>query len=189
MVDAVIGEIRMFAGAKPPTNWVWCDGQLLSVIDYAQLYNLLGTTWGGNGTTNFAVPDLRGRVPVGQGQGPNLTSRSLGQAGGTSQVALAVTNLPAHNHTFYASNKPATTPDISANVGLAQPLPSTSPAGQVARYVPPSALSRQETMDANAITPAIGSGQAHANLMPYLAIQYMICVYGFYPNRPNPSRP
>lgn len=179
-MDVYLGEIRIFAGSFAPEGWNLCDGSLLQVSQYSALYALLGTTFGGNGSTTFGVPDLRGRLPVGQGTGPGLTARALAQTGGASQVPLSVSNLPAHSHTLSASNSVATATAVTAGAGLAQP-----PAGDV-RYALASATPApvQETMADASISMAVGGAQPHQNLMPYVALQYIICTQGLYPVKP-----
>lgn len=178
-MDPILGEVRMFAGRYAPQNWHLCDGTLLSVNEYQALFALLGNVWGGDGVTNFALPDLRGRLPVGQGQGTNLTNRTMAQKGGASQVTLTEANLPAHSHTFSVSNADATVATVSAGVGLAQPV------GSVVRYAPPSQSPTPVAMDPDSVTYADGGSLAHQNVMPFLAINYMICVQGLYPQRPS----
>lgn len=179
-MDPYVGEIRMFAGARAPQNWHFCDGTALSIQTYQTLYSLIGTTYGGSGPT-FNLPDFRGRLPIGQGQGSGLTNRMIGQSGGVSTVALTEANIPAHSHAFNASTATATTPSVTSGVGLATP---TSP---VVRYAPPGATPAPTpvSLDDAAITAAPGGGEAHLNVMPYLAINYIICVDGLYPMRPN----
>src|SRR5262249_21674050 len=121
-MDPFLGEIRMFAGAYAPENWLLCDGSLQSINQYQALFTLLGTAFGVNGTSTVGLPDLRGRLPVGEGNGPTLTPRVLGQIGGSSEVQLTMAQFPTHTPTFSASNNPATTPAVSQNVGLAQPV-------------------------------------------------------------------
>lgn len=179
-MDPFVGEIRMFAGAIEPINWHFCDGTALSTQQYPALYSLIGTTYGGSGTS-FNLPDFRGRLPVGQGQGAGLANRTIGQSGGASTVALTTANLPVHSHAFNVSTTAATTPTIASGVGLAAPV---SP---VVRYAPPTATpapSPVSLADA-AIAPATGGGQAHDNIMPYLTINFIICVNGLYPMQPN----
>ena len=183
-MDPYVGEIRMFAGRYAPVNWRYCDGSLLPIQQYQQLYSLLGTIWGGDGVNNFALPDLRGRIPVGQGNGGGLTPRTIGQMAGTSTVQISVSNLPTHTHTLNASNAQATTPNVANGVGLAKPVQST--AGTVVRYAPPGAPSFQnQDFDPDTISVAPGGSQPHDNLMPYLCINYIICTnVGLYPDRP-----
>lgn len=186
-MDPYVGEIRMFAGMYAPNNWHFCDGSLVSINSYQLLYALVGTTWGGNGQTTFGLPDMRGRIPVGMGQGTGLTARVLAQTGGTSTVQIATANLPAHTHTLSASNKEATLAAVAPGVGLAQPVAPAS--GKVVRYSPPSPpppvpAPTQQDFSQMSISVASGFGQAHPNVMPYLAIQYIICLNGLFPDRP-----
>jgi microcystin-dependent protein len=184
MGEGVLGEIRLFAGDYAPTNWALCNGATLSIREYQALYALIGTLWGGDGVNTFKIPDLRGRVPVGQGQGTNLTNRVLAQTGGASTVGLTVANLPTHNHTLYATNQAATTATVAAGVGLATPLNSAT--GPVVRYASPTASPAPTVvqMDPLSINNAAGGSQPHYNLMPYLALNYIICTLGLFPNRP-----
>src|SRR5688572_5778483 len=99
MTEPMIGEIRMWAGNFAPKNWALCNGQILAIASNTALFSILGTTYGGNGTTTFGLPDLRGRVPLGQGQGPGLTPRSLGEIGGEESVVILTSEMPAHTHT------------------------------------------------------------------------------------------
>src|SRR5215207_9632471 len=103
MSEPFIGEIRMFGGNFAPRGWAFCEGQLLSIAQNTALFSILGTTYGGNGTTTFALPDLRGRVPIQPGQGPGLSPYTLGQMSGQENVTLLITNIPAHTHTLGAS--------------------------------------------------------------------------------------
>jgi microcystin-dependent protein len=182
-MDPYLGEIRMFAGNYAPENWQLCDGTLLNISEYPALYSLVGTTWGGNGQTTFAVPDLRGRIPVGMGTGTGLTARILAQTGGTSSVQLTQSNLPAHTHTLSVSNQPASSAAVTQGAGLAQPIAGS--ANRVVRYAPPSVTPVQLTFDADSISTATGGNQPHTNVMPWLAIQYIICLVGLYPERPQ----
>ncbi|MEN9798594.1 MAG: hypothetical protein RL653_2290, partial [Pseudomonadota bacterium] len=102
-MDPFLGEIKLFAGNFAPTGWAFCHGQLLPIAQNSALFSLLGTTYGGNGQTTFALPDLRGRIPVGFGQGPGLTNRNLGDMSGVESVTLQVSNLPQHAHPFAVS--------------------------------------------------------------------------------------
>lgn len=186
-MDAYLGQIKLFAGNYAPQNWAICDGTVLSIAENGALYSLLGTTWGGNGTTNFALPDLRGRLPVGQGQGTQLTNRVIGQTGGTSSVLLNQSNYPSHSHPLRGSSKPANTAAITANVGLATTARSDS--GFLTRYADTTQTGTNTPtvveMDALSITPTGATGpQSHTNIMPFMALNYIICVNGMYPSRP-----
>lgn len=183
-MDPFVGEIRLFAGTFAPVDWHLCDGTLLSINTYQMLFSLIGTTYGGDGVSTFGLPDLRGRVPVGQGQGPGMTNRGIGQTGGASIAQVTAAQMPAHNHQVKVSNKVSSTPTIAANVGFAANVaPAT---GKIARYVPPnvSPAPVQATLDAGTISWASGGNQAHANVMPYMALNYIISLSGLYPNRP-----
>lgn len=184
MVDSVLGEIRPFAGSYAPEGWVLCDGRLLQISQYEALYALIGITYGGDARTTFAVPDLRGRLPVGQGQGAGLTNRVLGQQGGASAVQLTVANTPSHSHTFTVSGNSGTTNTPAANVALAVPAPQAG--GTIYAYVSPTASPAPtlQTFDPATVTAATGGSQSHNNLMPYQAVNYIMAVEGLYPTRP-----
>lgn len=170
MADSYLGEIRMFAGNYPPMDWEFCNGQLLPIAQYSELFALLGTTYGGDGVSNFALPDLRGRIPVNQGQGPGLSNRIMGQRGGTEEVALSVEQLPSHTHQVAISTAAGT---------LAEPADAFWAAG-INQY---SSSAPNGLMNAGAIT-STGENQAHENMMPYLCISYIICVQnGEFPIR------
>lgn len=185
MVDAVMGEIRPFAGNYAPEGWALCNGQKLSISEYNALFSLLGITYGGDGVSTFALPDLRGRAPVGQGQGPGLTNRVLGQQGGASTAQLVTANLPPHNHAFSVSGNEGSTNTPAADVVLA--TPQAQAGGTIYAYVSPTAspAPTQQTFDAATVTTAPGGAQPHNNLMPSLAINYIIATLGLYPTRPN----
>ena len=160
------GEIRLFAGNFAPAGWMLCDGQLLPIAENDTLFNLIGTTYGGDGQSTFALPDLRGRVPIHQGGG-----FIQGQSSGVEQVTLTVNQIPAHAHPFLASADPASSPNPAANV-LAETV-STTP-----YFAGPPAV----TLAPQSIVPAGGS-QPHSNLQPYLCINYIICLFGIYPSQ------
>src|SRR6185437_6642496 len=121
MADPFLGEIRMVGWNFAPNGWALCNGQLLAINQYTALFSLLGTTYGGNGTTTFALPNLQSRLSVHQGQGPGLSSYALGQNGGTPNVTLDATTIPAHQHALNATNTAATTPTIANNLLPAKP--------------------------------------------------------------------
>lgn len=181
MTDYYVGEIRMMANINglAPIDWVNCDGRLLSIQDYQPLYSLIGTTYGGNGVTNFAVPDLRGRLPIGQGQGTGLTARTLGQSLGNETASLAEANLPPHSHSVMTAGANATTPTAGPSVTFAN---TSSP---VIQYLKDGL----GTAGGATISPApatIGStglGAPHANVMPCATVNFIIAVRGLYPMR------
>lgn len=181
-MDPYVGEIRMFAGNYAPTGWHFCDGTLLQISTYQALYSLIGTVWGGNGVSTFGLPDLRGRLPVGQGTGTGLTARIVGQTGGSSAVTLVEANLPAHNHTLNASTVEGTTASLSNGAGLAQT--KTPPSGKLGRYSLPTPAPTKVNLAATSISPASGGSSPHTNVMPYQAVNYIISLNGMYPTRP-----
>lgn len=171
-MEGVISEIRLWAANFTPQNWMFCQGQILPIQQYTALFSLLGTTYGGNGMTNFGLPDLRGRVPVGVGQGPGLQSFQQGQIGGVEHVNLLVSNLPPHNHMVKVSNKFSGGDHPSGKYLGA----SASDKGFY------SDISDNSTMAPDVITPT-GSGMPMENMQPYLGMNYIICVQGLFPQR------
>jgi len=171
--DAYIGEIRMFAGNFAPTGWQFCNGQLLSIAQNTTLFSLLGTTYGGNGTQTFGLPDLRGRVPVHAGfsQGPGLTPVDLGQVGGTENTSILISNLPAHTHSISANTSAGTT-SIPTNAINADS----------------STLDKEYTTNAAnttmSPTGSTGGSLPINNMQPYLGINFIIATQGIYPTRP-----
>lgn len=179
-MDSYIGEIRAFAGPRIPKNWLICNGALLSVQDYDQLYSLIGTIYGGDGRNTFALPDLRGTLPISQGQGPGLTNRTLGQISGAEGVAVTSTEVPAHSHSVQVSTA-GTAGNTPSNATYLSAM--SSPTGTLVGYLPGSATGiTVEAMNKDMITDT-GEGLAHKNVMPSMAINYIICVNGIYPPR------
>lgn len=179
-MDSMIGEIRMFGGNYAPEGWVMCDGSLLTIAQNEALFSLLGTTWGGDGRSTFGVPDLRGRVPVGAGPGPNRTNRVVGQTGGAENVTLQDANLPAHNHSFNISNVAGTTGDLGQ--GVMYSLPGT--AGDVMYLQNSATVFNAVTLNDATVIPD-GGNNSHANVMPGMAITFIMCTQGTYPTRNN----
>jgi microcystin-dependent protein len=170
MAEPFIGEIRPFPYNFAPRGWAFCEGQLLPISQNTALFSLLGTTFGGDGRTTFALPDLRGRVPVGAGTGPGLSARVLGEEAGEDGVTLGTAELPPHTHTPVASADPA---DRYSPVG-ARPAVTD-------RKIYGAATSGQ-LMDAGAISE-VGGNQAHENRRPLLALSMCIALVGIYPPR------
>jgi microcystin-dependent protein len=164
-----IGQIGIFGFNFPPRNWAQCDGQLLPIAQNTALFSILGTTYGGNGTTTFGLPDLRGRVPLQQGQGPGLSQYNLGQQSGSVEVSLTANQIPAHNHAINASSNPPSQGAV-ANAVWAQ-------AANV-----PYAASADASMSAAALGNAGGS-QPHDNMAPSLALNFCIALQGIFPPR------
>jgi microcystin-dependent protein len=178
MGDYYIGEIRAFACDYAPQDWALCDGSLLPVQQNAALYSLLGTQYGGDGKINFALPDLRGRVPVGtgvRGTSPAYTYNA-GNNGGAETVALQTTEIPPHNHPFFVKNAVGTVPIIGAVLGI----PNTSSV-QLNVYNPNAGT----TIALNAGTILnTGTGAKHNNMQPFQTINFCIAIRGLYPMRP-----
>jgi microcystin-dependent protein len=174
-VTPYIGEIRMFAGNYAPDGWAICNGQLLSISANSALFSVIGTNYGGNGTTTFALPDLRGRAPIHQGNG-----HTLGQQGGTEQVTLTSTQIPSHTHTAILALP------VYAGVGNADTPIGNVPAVNVARANEFNTTSNGSmgTVDytASSATTPVGSSQPHDNMKPYMVINYIIAVQGLYPS-------
>jgi microcystin-dependent protein len=170
--DAFLGEVRMFAGTFAPRGWAFAHGQLLSISQNTALFSLLGTTYGGNGQTTFALPDLRGRAPIGWGQAPGLTPRNLGEVGGSENRTLTTQQMPFHNHALVASNAPATSSKPSAGQALA----AIQGAGAYAAVAPNTMLSPQSVGLA-------GGSQPFDNMPPYLGVNYIIALEGIFPSQ------
>jgi microcystin-dependent protein len=180
MSDQCVGEIRMFAGRFAPKGWVLCNGQLLSVRGHEVLYSLLGTIWGGNGATTFAVPDLRGRIPISQGKAASNTTYSLGETGGVETVALTSAQMPVHAHTPMAMNVPANSGNPAGKL-LAQAVNSDGGTHQSMMYWKADApVFASFELNPGTVAPT-GEGRAHSNLMPCVAINFIIAVEGEYP--------
>ena len=164
MAQPYVGEIRMFAGNFAPWGWQFCDGTLLAISEYETLFNLIGTSYGGNGQDTFAVPDLRGRLPIHQGNG-----FVIAETGGVEEVTLTVPQIPAHSHPLLAS---ADIPTGSS--------PDNALTGQAAAKFY-RAGTAAVAMNASSITP-VGGSQPHNNMQPYLCVSFIISLYGLYPS-------
>jgi microcystin-dependent protein len=165
MAQPYVGEIRMFAGNFAPAGWMFCEGQLLPISENETLFQLIGTTYGGDGQSTFALPDLRGRIPVHQGNG-----FILAEAGGAEEITLTVSQIPAHSHPFLASGNNATTTNAANNV------PATTP-----NYTPYIAASANTALNAQSVS-SVGGSQPHSNFQPYLCINYIISLFGIFPS-------
>jgi len=169
--EPFLGEIMLWAGNFAPQGWAFCDGQILSIAQNTALFSLLGTNYGGNGQTTFALPDLRGRAPIHMGQGPGLPPYTLGQVGGEPSHTLAAQEMPQHTHTARADSANGTS---DTPTGL---VPSRNPAG-----IPAYGSGLAATLAAGAIDIAGGS-QPHNNMPPYLTLNYCIALQGIFPSR------
>jgi microcystin-dependent protein len=169
MSEPFVAEIRIFAGNFAPRGWAFCNGQLLPVSQNTALFSLIGTTYGGDGRTTTALPNLEGRAPMHPGRGPGLTSRRLGERGGTETVTLSEAQMPNHNHTVFATEE-----DIDATSPVGNHLASGN-----AIYGNAS----DGTIMAEVTIPNTGGSQAHNNMQPFIAIDYIIALVGLYPSR------
>lgn len=179
MAEPFIGEIRVFAGNFAPKGWAFCNGQLLPIQQYAALFTVLGITYGGDGRTNFALPNLMDAAPIHQGAGSGLTPRTLGEALGAAGVTLNIQSMPAHAHLAQASTGQGTTNNPSGNVFSETPS-SGGHGGQVPMYSPTSASLKN--MNAQALSSS-GGDQPHNNMQPYLSINFIIALQGIFPSR------
>lgn len=178
--EAYLGEIRMFAGNYAPQGWMLCNGQTLQIQQYNALFAVIGATYGGNGTTTFMLPNLCGRVPLGMGQGAGLTNRPLAQSGGEENNTLTPAQLPPHTHPLYASSTVGTTNTPSSGVMLSAP----SGTGSTATKVYAASSNPNVQLSGSSMGNNTASAQAHNNMMPYVTINFIICVQGFFPTRP-----
>jgi microcystin-dependent protein len=171
MADPFVAEIRIFPFNFPPRGWAWCDGQLLPLSQNTALFSLLGTTYGGDGRSTFALPDLLGRAPMHPGQGPGLSLHDLGETGGSETVTLLESEIPAHTHAFR----------VSSQLGL-ENSPQSQNLAQgdgINLYATPGPLVAM----ADAVLTSAGGDQPHNNLMPYLTIYFCIALQGVFPPR------
>jgi len=206
-MDPTLSEIRIFAGNFAPLSWALCTGQLMSIAENTALFSLLGTTYGGDGQTTFALPDFRGRVAVGTGQGLGLSPWDLGQVEGVENVTLLTSNMPAHNHTLISPGNAAITGTITAtmNVSDTSVSPGSTPDGQ---FLGPDAsgagtyaasATSGATLNASAVSVnttglsanlgtsvsigIAGGSQPLSIVQPYLGLNFIIAVEGIYPSR------
>ena len=171
MSTPFIGEIRMFAGNFAPAGWAFCDGQLLPIAENDALFVLIGTTYGGDGQETFALPDLRGRIPVHNGQGPGTSNYVIGEIGGVESVTLTTNQIPNHNHPVFASGNNATD---ALPGGKVPAVPESE------TYVIPDG----STTVVNMTTATIAGGsQPHDNMMPFLCINFIISLFGIFPTQ------
>jgi microcystin-dependent protein len=162
-----VGEIRMFAGNFAPAGWMFCNGQLLPISDYEVLFNLIGTTYGGDGMSTFALPDLQGRLPVHQTSG-----FTLGQSGGAESVTLTSAQTPMHSHSFLCTSDPGAQRNPVGNT------PATIVAGSAYNQDPPSAALAPQSIQASS-----GGNQPHDNMQPYQCVSFIISMFGIYPSQ------
>jgi len=166
-----VGEIRIFAGNFPPNGWMFCDGQPLPISQNETLFNLIGTTYGGDGQETFNLPNLQSRVPIHAGTGPDGVTYQLGEAAGTESVTLTTQQIPVHTHALLGSTNPATKGN-----------PSGAVLGQSAQVSYMLETDAALAMNANSITP-VGGSQPHENSQPFLCMNYIISLFGVFPQQ------
>src|SRR5436305_6377249 len=171
MADPFLAEIRIFPFNFAPKGWAWCNGQVLPITQNTALFSLLGTTYGGNGQSNFALPNFQGRAPMHPGQGPGLSLHDLGETGGSDTVSLLESAIPSHSHAMSVSQA-----DSSEGTGAGQQFATGIGIGL---YAAPGALVQ---LSDNALAPA-GGDQPHNNMQPYLTCYFCIALQGVYPPR------
>lgn len=173
MSEPFVAEIRIFAGNFAPRGWAFCNGQLLPVSQNTALFSLIGTTYGGDGRTTTALPNLKGRAAMHPGRGPGLTSRRLGQRGGTEMVTLSEAQMPNHTHTLMGVNNPSLVrlPSTTVTMGRSR--------GALAYHASDNNLKNL----ASQTLPNTGGSQAHNNLQPFISMNFIIALVGLYPSR------
>ena len=179
-MDGVLAVITCFGGNFEPRNWAFCSGQIMAISQNQALFSLLGTTYGGNGTTTFALPDLRGRTPVSSGQSPGGSNYALGQMSGSENVTLNINNLPAHSH----NGNVTLSQNADSSDGSVNRAANTFPASYAGAYS--AAATPGVTMATPGYAATIGNagnGQPIAIRAPYLGVNYIICLNGIYPTR------
>lgn len=171
-MDGVIGVIWMFGGNFAPRSWALCQGQILQISNNTALFSILGTTFGGDGRVTFALPDLRGRVPIHAGNGPGLSSRTIGQQGGIESVILNMTQIPSHNHptSINVSNQAGEEGNASGQF-LANHANAFNEDGTSGQFL------------GGVVNNNTGGSQAHTNIQPFTVVNYVICLVGIYPSR------
>jgi microcystin-dependent protein len=173
MSDQFVAEIRIFPFNFPPTGWSFCNGQLMPISQNTALFSLLGTTYGGDGKSTFALPDLQGSAPMQPGQGQGLSQRFLGEQSGVENITLLVSEIPQHTHTMSGSARPGDSNTPASNLLLA-----ATQSGNVYNPTP------NGTLMAFQMLPPAGGGLPHNNMQPYLTLNFCIALQGIFPQRP-----
>ena len=176
MSEPFIAEIRIFAGNFAPRSWAFCNGQLLPISQNTALFSLIGTTYGGDGRTTLALPDLQGRAPVHPGVGPGLTSKRLGQRGGVESVTLTESQIPNHNHNLMASQ------EETEFDGTPDPANAATGVVEGGKEIYTNASNSQTPLSPEAIAQ-VGGSQPHNNMQPFITVSYIIALQGLYPSR------
>jgi microcystin-dependent protein len=181
MSEPYIGEMRMFGGNFAPLSWARCDGQLLSISQNDALFALIGTTYGGDGVNTFALPDLRGRIPIGMGAGPGLSNRVIGESSGTENVTLTEQNTPKHSHALLATLSDVSSASVNSSVVPGKPVTGSNPSFYVHPAdgkTPPTPV----TLAPSACSQTSGN-QPHNNIMPSLCVTFIIALFGIFPTQ------
>src|SRR6478735_627923 len=165
MAQPYVGEIRMFAGNFAPAGWMFCEGQLLPISEYETLFNLIGTTYGGDGQSTFALPNLQGRAPVHQGNG-----MILAESAGVESVTLTTQQIPVHNHAM-----------VCSTVNAQNPQPKDGLLAQMPTLQPYASDTAQQQLSPKSILP-VGGSQPHENMQPYLCVSFIISLFGIFPS-------
>jgi microcystin-dependent protein len=177
MSSPFVAEIKIFAGNFAPTGWAECNGQLMPISQNTALFSLLGTFYGGDGKSTFALPDLQGAAPMHWGQGAGLTPRDLGETAGEDTVTLLQTEMPLHNHNVHVANNPGTTNTPDPPAGF---IVSRTPSNAYLTTLPPGTATTMSPF----ITSIAGASLPHNNLQPYLVLMFIIALQGIFPARP-----
>src|SRR4051812_11552033 len=180
MSDQFVAEIRIFPFNFPPTGWAFCDGQLMPISQNTALFSLLGTTYGGDGKSTFALPDMQGSAPMQPGQGQGLSLRDLGEMSGVDSITLLTSEIPLHSHSLSGSDSDATTGVPTGQLMAKGAWDNGTSGGIVGSY---SALASNTSMHPSAIAPA-GGGLPHNNMQPYLVLNFCVALQGIFPQRP-----
>jgi microcystin-dependent protein len=172
MSQPYVGEIRMFGGSFAPAGWAFCNGALMPISENEVLFNLIGTTYGGDGQETFALPDLQGRVPIHAGQGPNISQNyQLGEKAGVESVLLSTQQIPNHSHGWLASNDPSNSL-----------IPTSNVVSTTLNITPYFAGNASVPLNASSLQP-VGGSQAHDNMIPFLVVSFIISLFGIFPSQ------
>ena len=180
-MEGTLGEIRMFAGSFAPKNWAFCDGQQLQIKTNNALFLIIGAVYGGDGKNTFYLPDFRGRMPIGQGQGKGLLQRTIGEKGGVETITLTEANMPPHKHGFMVSTLPTATPAVNKTNLAKDSILGDYPAATPVYY-------KKTTGDALTkmhpdVISTVGDSKPHTNMPPFLGINFIICLIGDFPQK------
>ena len=176
MSDQFVAEIRIFPFNFPPTGWAFCDGQLMPISQNTALFALLGTVYGGDGKSTFALPNMQGNAPMQPGQGQGLSLRDLGEMSGVESITLLVSEIPFHTHTLNTSSQQGDIQGPTATTSIARPVGALP-------FVPGNPAPPQVIMAPQGLPPA-GGGLPHNNMQPYLTLNFCIALQGIFPQRP-----